>query len=175
MNKVFIFRNYWWIAFTTSVIASAVVVESNAHDRAGLIGATVGTALGFCYFVQKQKLDELTLFKSLFTEFNNRYDKMNERLEDIRLGNQTNDSDVRKTLVGYFNLCAEEYLFYQEGFIHQAVWRSWCMGMLYYLTNERIQEIWDDEVRQDSYYGLTKGIIKAGANLPRNSHIRKIL
>jgi hypothetical protein len=169
MRKDYVFQNYWWMAAVVAAIAIVVIVLSKAPERGGLIGTTIGTALAFCYFAQKQKLDELTLFKTLFTEFNHRYDEMNDKLEDIRAGNQVDNSDLRKILVGYFNLCAEEYLFYREGFIHQAAWRSWCLGIKYYLEDERIRRIWDDEVSKDSYYGLTLEIVQAGASLLSNS------
>jgi hypothetical protein len=169
MGKRFIFRHYWWIAIVVAAIAVVVIVVSKALDRAGLIGATIGAALGFCYFAQRQKLDELRLFRDLFTDFSCRYDEMNEKLENILTGNQIEDSKLRKTLVDYFNLCAEEYLFYDEGFIHRAAWRSWCLGMLYYLKDERIRKIWNNEVGRDSYYGLTLDVVQKGANLPGNS------
>lgn len=168
MGKRFIFRNYWWIGIAGSTIAIAIILWSKAPDRTGLIGAVIGAALGFCYFTQKQNLDELRLFRELFTDFNRRYDDMNQKLEDIRAGSQISDSNLRRILVGYFNLCAEEYLFYKEGFIHRSAWRSWCLGMLYYLKDERIRKIWDDEVGQDSYYGLSLEIIRVGARLPGN-------
>jgi hypothetical protein len=167
MGKRFIFRNYWWIAFVIGVIAVVVIVVSKEPDRTGLIGATIAAALGFCYFAQKQKLDELRLFRDLFTDFNLRYDQINKHLEDIRAGNQMDHLDLRKALVDYFNLCAEEYLFYEEGFIHPAAWRSWCLGMDYYLEDDRIRKMWDEEVSRDSYYGLTLDIIRSGASLPK--------
>jgi hypothetical protein len=157
------------MASVVAAIAILVIVVTKAPERAGLIGTTIATALAFCYFAQQQKLNELALFKSLFTEFNRRYEEMNDKLDDIRTGNQVIDSGQRKALVGYFNLCGEEYLFYQEGFIHRAAWRSWCLGITYYLADERIRKIWDDEVGRDSYYGMTVEAIQAGANLPRNS------
>jgi hypothetical protein len=169
MRKDFIFRNYWWLASLIAVIAISVILALRPPERLGFIGATITTALGFCYFVQKQKLDELTLFQSLFIEFNSRYGVMNDELEDIRMVNQNIDSKQRKKIVGYFNLCAEEYLFYEEGFIHRAAWRSWCLGMNYYLADPRIRKIWDEEVTLDSYYGLTLERIEAGASLPGSS------
>ncbi len=169
MGKDFIFRNYVWIAVAGEVSAIAVIFASTSPDRVVPMGTTLGAVLGFCFIVQKQKLEELRLFRDLFTDFNCRYDEMNEKLENILTGNQIEDSKLRKTLVDYFNLCAEEYLFYDEGFIHRAAWRSWCLGMLYYLKDERIRKIWDDEVGRDSYYGLTLGVVQKGAHLPGNS------
>jgi hypothetical protein len=165
MRKDFIFRNYWWLALVIAITAISVILAYWPPERLGFIGATITTTLAFCYFVQKQKLDELTLFQSLFVEFNNRYALMNDELDDIRVGTHDIDSKQRKKIVGYFNLCAEEYLFYDEGFIHRAAWRSWCLGMSYHLADPRIREIWDQEVTLDSYYGLTLEVIQAGASL----------
>jgi hypothetical protein len=169
MSKNFIFRNYVWIAIVGEVSAIAVIYASISQGgRVVPIGTTLGAVLGFCYFVQKQKLEELRLFRELFADFNSRYNSMNEKLEDICGGSQMSESNLRKTLVDYFNLCAEEYLFYEEGFIHPLAWRSWCLGMLYFLKNERIKKIWDVEASQDSYYGLSVEKIEVGAQLPGN-------
>jgi hypothetical protein len=165
MGKDFIFRNYVWIAVAGEASAIAAIYQWVPSGRIVPIGTTLGAVLALCFIVQKQKLEELRLFRDLFTDFNHRYDDMNEELEDVHAGKQMGDSNLRITLVDYFNLCAEEYLFYKEGFIHTLAWRSWCLGMLYYLKDERVRKIWDDEVRKDSYYGLTFEIIEAGARL----------
>ena len=172
MDKHFVFRNYYWIAGAVASVAIVVIVVSGASGREGLIASTLVAALGFCYFAQKQKLEELRLFKELFTEFNRRYDEMNERLADIREGNRHDEPRMRKTLVDYFNLCAEEFLFFEEGFIHRAAWRSWCRGILYYLEDDGIRQVWDVEVSSDSYYGLTVQTIREGAALASRSRRR---
>jgi len=159
----FLFQNYWWIAFAVIVVAIAVVLKSGATDRGGLIATTVGTALTFCYFVQKQKLDELRLFNELFTNFNRRYDAMNTKLEHIHAGMEMTDAELKIILSDYFNLCAEEFLFAKEGYVHAEVWQSWCRGMLYYLGSDRIRRTWDLEMISESYYGLTMGEIERGA------------
>jgi hypothetical protein len=172
MDKYFVFRNYSWIAGAVASAAIVVIVISGASGREGLIASTLGAALGFCYFAQKQKLEELRLFKELFTEFNRRYDEMNDRLADIRKGNRHDEARAQKALVDYFNLCAEEHLFFEEGFIHRAAWRSWCRGMLYYLEDDGIRQVWDEEVGSDSYYGLTAQTIRDGAALASDSKKR---
>ena len=172
MDKHFVFRNYWWIAAVVAAAAIAVIVAVVPSGREGLIATTLGAALGFCYFAQKQKLEELQLFKDLFTDFNRRYEEMNDRLQDIRAGSRRDDPKLRKTLMEYFNLCAEEYLFFDEGYIHPAAWRSWCRGMLYYLEEDSIRKVWDDETSSDSYYGLTLDAIHKGAALSSRNRRR---
>ena len=61
------------------------------------------------------------------------------------------------TLNDYFNLCGEEYLFYRRGFIYPEVWGSWVRGMNIYFKDDRIQELWLEELRNESYYGLDVG------------------
>ena len=57
-------------------IVCVIVFASN--DRISLVGSVVAGGLGFCYFVQQQRLSEHV--KDLFTEFNARYDRMNDEL-----------------------------------------------------------------------------------------------
>jgi hypothetical protein len=102
----------------------------------------------------------LNLFKELFAEFNRRHDEMNRKLEQIRLGDANEDIG---TLVGYFNLCGEEYLFFREGYIYPEVWQAWCRGMLWYLRDDGIRTLWDDQMTLGSYYGLTFQVIEEGA------------
>jgi len=80
--------------------------------------------------MQQQKLSETALFKDLFTEFNRRYDALNDRLAELASSRPQLDPSGRQVIVDYFSLCAEEYLFFTEGYIHRAAWRSWCAGML---------------------------------------------
>jgi hypothetical protein len=128
-------------------------------------GATLtGLGLGIVYFFQKQKLEETQLFERLFTEFNKRYALLSNKLQEISEGETELDTDARNTLNAYFNLCAEEWLFYSQGRILPDAWRAWCCGMRQYLKNERIREFWNREVQLDSHYGLGwKKIDQGGA------------
>jgi hypothetical protein len=74
-------------------------------------------------------------------------------------------ANERETLDQYFNLCAEEYLFWHEGRILRRVWQSWCLGMLSYLNRPLIGEFWQDQQGGDSYYGLTTPLIRDGAEV----------
>lgn len=161
MSRRFIFHNYWWIAAILGVLAAATAFYVGGSDRVGLIGAVVAGALGFCYFVQQQKLAETDLFYRLFTDFNARYDKLNDRLSAL---NEVDLSqEQRNIIVDYFNLCAEEYLFYQHGYIPRNVWRAWCRGMAWCLKRHPFKDVWNDEVATESFYGLTLEKIHAGA------------
>jgi len=102
----------------------------------------------------------------LFTEFNRRYDALNDRLVEIATSSATLDAFARQTIVDYFNLCAEEFLFFSEGYIHLEAWRSWCSGMLWYLDREPFRSVWVEERATNSYYGLSLEAIRRGAVKP---------
>ena len=163
MNRQVIFRHYASIAlFCTAVGIGAVLVFATV-DRMLLIGSIIAAVLGFCYFVQQQKLAETALFKDLFTDFNRRYDALNDRLAQIATSGAELDPSGRQVIVDYFNLCAEEYLFFSEGYIHRVAWQSWCAGMLWYLDREPFRSVWNDENATNSYYGLSVDAIRRGA------------
>ena len=162
--RVFLFAHYWWIV--TLVVAVAVpvtVLVSQPDNVAGNIVALCAGALGVVYFIQKQKIEELQLFERLFTRFNERYAAMNADLQRIAAGQEPDEGTARRVLEGYFNLCAEECLFYEQGRILPSVWRAWCRGMLAYLGCEAIRKYWEAEVSRDSHYGLTSDTIRRGA------------
>jgi hypothetical protein len=62
--------------------------------------------------------------------------------------------DEQKHLFTYFNLCAEEYFFYQAGYIDQSVWESWSRGMQVFFNHPRIQPLWEQDSMAGSYYGF---------------------
>lgn len=118
--------------------------------------AIEGGLVSFTFAVQKQKLEEVQLFKELFKDFNKRYDRQNEVLN--RIYNKPPESpleaDEVETLFNYFNLCGEEYLYFARGFIYPEVWQAWENGMKHFRKNPRIKKLWDEELNSESYYGL---------------------
>ena len=113
-----------------------------------------GSSLLGLYFLQKQQLEETRLMKELITEFNGRYDKLNGWLAKIT---ETASSRLsprqEEAVIDYFNLCAEEYLFYDLGYLDPRVWKAWRNGMKKYAEDPRIQKLWDREPKR-SYYGF---------------------
>ncbi len=163
MNRHFIFRHYWWIALLVGGLLATAAFFFGGNDSVGLVGSSIAGTLGFCYFVQQQKLAETQLFHQLFTQFNARYDELNGPLAEMAIQGVEITQEQRSLIVDYFNLCAEEFLFYQEGYIHRHVWRSWCRGMMWYLKRHPFEEVWNDEVKTESFYGLTLDVIRKGA------------
>jgi hypothetical protein len=156
--KHFLFEFYWLIALLIFVSASVWFVRTpKEKDELTIFLTIIGGLLSAFYFIQKQQLEELELFKELFVTFNKRYDELNEELNRIVSTNPKEKlrPEEQNTLNNYFNLCAEEYLFYKKGYIYPEVWKAWHNGMRFYLQNDpRIKEHWIKEKESDSYYGL---------------------
>ena len=119
-----------------------------------------GAILSFFYFLQKQQLEETRLMRELITDFNRRYGVMHGELQRIlKTGQQECPAprltqDEEETLVEYFNLCAEEFLFYDLGYVEPRVFATWDKGMSEYGKDQRIWEFWKRERQSDSYYGF---------------------
>jgi len=145
------------IVLIFSVLAPvlALILYSAGADWKALVGAIV-TLISFVFLIQRQQLEEIQLTKELITDFNSRYNKLNDTLNDILRSEGASEclcpTQVDK-VYDYFNLCAEEYLFYKRGFIYQEVWRAWTIGMGTYFQDPRIAEVWHRETK-DSYYGI---------------------
>lgn len=129
-----------------------------------VFGASIfGTLITLVLSSQKQAIEETTIIRQLFGEFNARYHAMNKKLNAIKDGQTLEEltEDEKNELYDYFNLCGEEYLYFKRGYIYTEVWRAWCKGMVDYLNNQRICKLWDEEEKKESYYGLTYAIIKS--------------
>jgi len=113
--------------------------------------------IALIHFLYKQHIEETRLFHELFVDFNRRYEHLNDRLNEMLdvAEERLLSSDEKQTLYDYFNLCAEEYLFYNAGYIDQKVWEAWRNGMKTFLRVEKIRSLLREELRSNSYYGLS--------------------
>jgi hypothetical protein len=163
--KHWFFDHHLIIAFALLVLVFLLWAFVPALRTWSFLYPAVGAILGLCYFVLKQHSEEIRLVKELFTAFNARYDTMNERLYTLRdaPAEQPLTPDEVTFLYDYFNLCAEEYLFYRKGFIYPEVWLAWCKGMLIFWSCPHIRALWEAELSTDSYYGFTLSCIDAKA------------
>jgi hypothetical protein len=142
------------------LIGFAVVIATwfrfAADHRPELLLTAIGGIAGFTYFLYRQNLDETKLFKELFVEFNARYDALSDDLNAILRGPTEGSlsADEQEHLFSFFNLCAEEYFFFKAGYIDRHVWGSWRRGMNVFFKHPRIQALWDQDCKADSYYGF---------------------
>lgn len=119
--------------------------------------AILGSLISFIFVVQKQTIDEAKLFKDIFIEFNKRYDRLNAKLNEIKREENRPLYEIEgavDTLFDYFNLCAEEYLFYKRGYVYPEIWSSWVKGMRIYFGDDRVWKLWLEEQKTESYYGF---------------------
>lgn len=166
--RAFVFGNYaWLIPLGLVVVVGLLIGISKPENLPTNIIAAIGVALSLIYFIQKQSLEELQVFEDLFTRFNANYGALHQELQGIASCQTPLTAQQHEVLDRYFNLCAEEYLFFQQGCILPLVWRSWCRGMLWYLSCEAIFSAFLHEVGSDSHYGLSLPAIEHGAGMRR--------
>lgn len=114
------------------------------------------------HFEHSEKLANDKIFKELFTEFNKRYDKLNDTLAEMKFPhpNWLDNIDIKDeykiesytTIIDFFNLCAEEYFWYKEGRINGNIWSSWSKGMNdVFKGSPLIQNVWEKECKNEGY------------------------
>ncbi len=154
--KWIIHKHYFAIA--VGVLLVVIILAPYFYLRGAdwkVLLTVIGGLASFFFFIQKQALDEAHFIKELLIQFNARYDCMNGKLNAIvRKGDTGLGDDDIMILFDYFNLCSEEYMFYQRGYIYPEVWRSWVAGMNFYYKNPKIKRLWVYEFSSESYYGL---------------------
>lgn len=165
--KELLFSHYGWVAM--SIVMLSLLLSLFGLIKPELLLGMIGGAVSFAHFTQKQKLEETNLFRQLFDGFNDRYSKMNERLGQINSGDTSAQlsSGEEDELIDYFNLCAEEFLYYRRGYIPSDVWFAWCNGMKWYYANPRIKAFWNKELKSESFYGFAMpcmGVREPGSN-----------
>ena len=94
------------------------------------------------------------MVKELLTEFNDRYDKLGTDLQFAVSTRGDFEKETELKFVRYFNLCAEEWLFWRAGYIYDPVWKAWENGMKQYGRDRRVVDLWKNEEKTDSYYGF---------------------
>ena len=149
------------ILFFLAIALVAYLFIAEAKIPEFFIPAILATA-GFGYFLYAQHLHETKLFSDLFRQFNERYDRLNGNLNKILERPTTTmlSLEDRQVLYDYFNLCAEEYMYFKAGYIDAEVWKSWRNGMKIYAKNTSIRSLWSEELKSGSYYSFTFAAIE---------------
>jgi len=114
------------------------------------------------HFEYTERLANDRMLKELFTEFNMRYDRFNDSLNEAKellfnwLNNiQEKDQEKMRlysAIIDFFNLCAEEYYWHKKGRLEDLIWKSWSNGMNdIFDGSQLIQSIWKKECEKDGY------------------------
>ena len=152
-TKFWFYEHYWWLLCIA--VAGAVTTLLVLQEPVATVATVVGAIVSVAYFLQKQKLEEMRLFRELFKECNARYDKMNEDLARLaESGDEKLSAEDRLKVVDYLNLCGEEYLYFKRGYIEPSVWQAWNNGMKAIVAVPSIQVVWQHEKKTGSYYDL---------------------
>ena len=125
----------------------------------------MGSIAAFFHFLYAQHKSNTDRFVALFKKFNSRFDTLNDDLNRIRelSPNTLLEPKDKQRLYDYFNLCAEEYLYFKSGYVDAEVWSSWLRGMAHFASSDAIRQIWDKELQQGSYYGFKLSLLPAAA------------
>lgn len=148
---------YPWIFIGLAVAAISAVYWFVPNPKAMELYLPVTAAAGgFVHFLYSQHHQDSQLFVKLFSEFNCRYDSLNAKLNAI-VENAPSSflPEEEQVLFDYFNLCAEEYLFFKSGYIDKDVWFAWANGMKWFATDPRIRDLWETELKSGSYYNFS--------------------
>lgn len=147
----------------------------NSEIIASIIGAIATIIAGLIifflsrgYYKHSKDIEKDRMMKELFTEFNSRYDNLNDivaKVSKMTLKEWMDLNPKKKKkysykINDYFNLCAEEYYWFQKKRIEDEIWNSWSYGMnVIYNRGKVIQMLWDEECSSKegviSYY-ITK-------------------
>lgn len=160
-------RKYLLWVFVTVVVVECVIyyVASYCVSSCPItsLAVVVGATWAVFNFLHQDHLQTARFCKELVTEFNKRYDAMNEGLQTLV---QHNSGDLSKegtfVFVDYFNLCAEEHLFHELGYIYDQIWESWHCGMKQYAKDTRVASLWAKEKKTNSYYGFELPVVMTG-------------
>ncbi len=152
----------WWFAAAVVVAGGAFYLLPDAKQTPELLLSLLGSIAAFFHFLYGQHNTNTDRFTTLFKGFNERYDRLNDELNRIRAssGDAITDPKDLQWLYDYFNLCAEEYLYYKAGYIDQEVWNSWLRGMTYFAQHTGISGVWERELKQGSYYQFHLSLLK---------------
>ena len=119
----------------------------------------IGISLSFS--VSQSSLANDRMFRELFTEFNQRYDRINNDLHRITGVIELHPED-KQMIIDYFNLCAEEYLWFKKGRIPEDIWKAWKVGIKHYKNQPLFRLVAEEENHHDvSYYHFFRDVWEA--------------
>lgn len=133
----------------------------------------------------KLKIESDMLFKELFLYFNDKYNaELNDLINELKYNVNKKINQTEKALIiDYFNLCAEEYLWFKKSRIPSDVWNAWRSGIIENINIKQINKIYFDEISSKnnvkSYYGLVGNIkndiiIFKADTIPESVYVKNI-
>lgn len=141
----------------------------DAQIISSIILGLTALLVSWFYSWRSSKRDGDKMMKELFTEFNARYDKLNDSLaiietyykeydkfKQLYVNDREEHKKLKQDVIDFFNLCAEEYYWHQKKRIDPKIWQAWHSGMNYWYNKvPTIKKLWKMEVEAGgttSYY-----------------------
>ncbi len=90
-------------------------LSTNFSGLATITAALIAGIIANNYQRGNLKISHEKMEKELFKEFNERYDKLNDKLSELNVDlditalREDYYIDLQKNIIDYFNLCAEQY------------------------------------------------------------------
>ena len=155
------FKKYYLLFVLVAFFAGCfwIYKAKQSQDSINLAITVFGGVVSFFFVIQKQVTEDIRIFRELFTDFNDRYNQLNSKINHIANKDSELSEEDKYILFDYFNLCGEEYLYYKQHFILEEVWITWCKGISVFMQKPKIRSLWDEEQKESAYYGLTFDII----------------
>jgi hypothetical protein len=149
-------RRIIWLASIAGAVLILVVylIVPPAHQNSSVLLTVVGGLGALAFYLHRRHAEDARLVKELLADFNERYDKLGTDLQFAVWRNGNFEKETELKFVRYFNLCAEEWLFWRAGYIYDPVWQAWQNGMRQYSKDKRVMSLWDAEAKTNSYYGF---------------------
>ena len=157
------FSKYYLTIFASSLFLIIVCfyLFTSLFDNKDVIGI-IGAIAAIYFGLLKYNIENDQMFMALFKSFNKKYDgSVNDLFNSLRRNPEHQLTELEKnSIIDYFNLCAEEFLWFDKGRIPKKVWHAWKNGMLSNLQIPQLKKIYDEEIlykeSRESYYGLIK-------------------
>lgn len=148
-------RNIWLWCLGAAALSLIFYLIVSPTYRSTSVLLTVIAGLGaLAFYFHRRHAEDARVVKELLTEFNDRYDKLGSDLQFAIWRNGDFEKETELKFIRYFNLCAEEWLFWRAGYIYDPVWEAWENGMKQYGRDRRVVDLWKQEEKTDSYYGF---------------------
>lgn len=182
-----------WLQIILSFAGVGVIVfmfNSNEHLEP-LISVLIAI-FSAIFLLQKHNWDKKKIYHELFSDFNRRYDTLNENMNRIKEGKLINminivlESDLSKpdevqfyttsVIYDYLNLCGEEYFWAGQKMLHPEIWDNWKKGIEYFINCPIVIKVIKMEIERynsnnrkdkkvDNYYGfLSSDIVNNALN-----------
>lgn len=153
-----------WVFLSTAILFVLVITAyAYNHIKIEVFIGLLGVIASLYFGILKYKMENDKMFQELFTSFNERYnDDFNNLMNSLKkkpnkVLKKTGDKNL---IIDYFNLCAEEFLWYRKNRIPKEVWDAWKAGIIENLEIKQVLEVYISETKskrgKKSYYGLVE-------------------